>query len=132
MSARGRKARMTPTKLLIGQILVVLAIIVASIWAATQWAAAQLAHQPELGTPWFVLLDQPIYHPWSVFPWWFSFDAYAPVIFDQRSEEHTSELQSLMRTSYAVFCLKKKNTNNNHRLENNNKQNINRRRIRQK
>src|SRR3546814_1994668 len=28
----------------------------------------------------------------------------------QRSEEHTSELQSLMRTSYAVFCLKKKTT----------------------
>src|SRR3546814_4352033 len=27
-----------------------------------------------------------------------------------RSEEHTSELKSLMRTSYAVFCLKKKNT----------------------
>src|SRR3546814_1854589 len=27
-----------------------------------------------------------------------------------RSEEHTSELQSLMRKSYAVFCLKKKNT----------------------
>src|SRR3546814_7281798 len=27
-----------------------------------------------------------------------------------RSEEHTSELQSLMRTSYAVFCLKKKTT----------------------
>src|SRR3546814_9272224 len=30
-----------------------------------------------------------------------------------RSEEHTSELQSLMRISYAVFCLKKKNTYNN-------------------
>src|SRR3546814_9490187 len=30
---------------------------------------------------------------------------------DQRSEEHTSELQSLMRISYAVFCLKKKNKN---------------------
>src|SRR3546814_9099466 len=29
----------------------------------------------------------------------------------QRSEEHTSELQSLMRISYAVFCLKKKNNN---------------------
>src|SRR3546814_9381799 len=28
----------------------------------------------------------------------------------RRSEEHTSELQSLMRTSYAVFCLKKKKT----------------------
>src|SRR3546814_2951992 len=29
-------------------------------------------------------------------------------LFPQRSEEHTSELQSLMRISYAVFCLKKK------------------------
>src|SRR3546814_10389929 len=29
----------------------------------------------------------------------------------ERSEEHTSELQSLMRNSYAVFCLKKKTTN---------------------
>src|SRR3546814_1775066 len=29
----------------------------------------------------------------------------------ERSEEHTSELQSLMRISYAVFCLKKKNRN---------------------
>src|SRR3546814_7885042 len=31
---------------------------------------------------------------------------------ERRSEEHTSELQSLMRTSYAVFCLKKKQTQN--------------------
>src|SRR3546814_7397834 len=31
----------------------------------------------------------------------------------ERSEEHTSELQSLMRISYAVFCLKKKKTNTN-------------------
>src|SRR3546814_7871167 len=29
-------------------------------------------------------------------------------VLDERSEEHTSELQSLMRISYAVFCLKKK------------------------
>src|SRR3546814_2125209 len=37
-----------------------------------------------------------------------------------RSEEHTSELQSLMRISYAVFCLKKKtNTNNIKILKNN-------------
>src|SRR3546814_10520808 len=38
-----------------------------------------------------------------------------------RSEEHTSELQSLMRISYAVFCLKKKNTkqNNIHNTNNN-------------
>src|SRR3546814_5354511 len=35
------------------------------------------------------------------------------MIYYYRSEEHTSELQSLMRISYAVFCLKKtKNTNN--------------------
>src|SRR3546814_7450290 len=32
-----------------------------------------------------------------------------------RSEEHTSELQSLMRISYAVFCLKKKKNQNTHR-----------------
>src|SRR3546814_8661550 len=32
----------------------------------------------------------------------------------KRSEEHTSELQSLMRISYAVFCLKKKNNQNKH------------------
>src|SRR3546814_4116010 len=31
---------------------------------------------------------------------------------EERSEEHTSELQSLMRISYAVFCLTKKNTKN--------------------
>src|SRR3546814_5579417 len=37
---------------------------------------------------------------------------------DQRSEEHTSELQSLMRISYAVFCLKKKNTNTHKRTHN--------------
>src|SRR3546814_3035964 len=41
---------------------------------------------------------------------------------DERSEEHTSELQSLMRISYAVFCLKKKNekantTNTTHRTQ---------------
>src|SRR3546814_1230862 len=35
---------------------------------------------------------------------------------DRRSEEHTSELQSLMRISYAVFCLKKQNTQNHTRI----------------
>src|SRR3546814_2625531 len=34
-----------------------------------------------------------------------------PTDLQSRSEEHTSELQSLMRISYAVFCLKKKNKN---------------------
>src|SRR3546814_9548479 len=36
----------------------------------------------------------------------------------QGSEEHTSELQSLMRISYAVFCLKKKNNINNRATRN--------------
>src|SRR3546814_1124263 len=38
-----------------------------------------------------------------------------------RSEEHTSELQSLMRNSYAVFCLKKKNTRSKDRIKINSK-----------
>src|SRR3546814_7198910 len=37
-----------------------------------------------------------------------------------RSEEHTSELQSLMRISYAVFCLKKKKPKSNYTLTSNN------------
>src|SRR3546814_9114962 len=37
-----------------------------------------------------------------------------------RSEEHTSELQSLMRISYAVFCLKKKTKHNATNIHNNN------------
>src|SRR3546814_5329861 len=46
------------------------------------------------------------------------------VIFEKipevRSEEHTSELQSLMRISYAVFCLKKKTDNQDNRKNQNN------------
>src|SRR3546814_9743120 len=38
--------------------------------------------------------------------------------FDRRSEEHTSELQSLMRISYAVFCLKKKKKKIPHNTKN--------------
>src|SRR3546814_1962502 len=37
---------------------------------------------------------------------------------DYRSEEHTSDLQSLMRISYAVFCLKKKNKMENTKVRN--------------
>ena len=74
---------MTPTKLLIGQILVVFAIVIAGVWAATQWAAAMLAYQPELGLPWFRLGSVPVYHPWALFGWWYHYDAYAPVVFDK-------------------------------------------------
>src|SRR3546814_9517604 len=38
----------------------------------------------------------------------FVFSVFKKVLPEMRSEEHTSELQSLMRISYAVFCLKKK------------------------
>src|SRR3546814_5830869 len=38
------------------------------------------------------------------------------VVVDDRSEEHTSELQSLMRISYAVFCLKKQNIPHKHAI----------------
>jgi len=74
---------MTPTKLLIGQILIVFAIVVAGVWAATQWCAAMLGYQPQLGLPWFHLGTLPIYRPWSLFGWWFSFEAYAPEVFDK-------------------------------------------------
>jgi type IV secretion system protein VirD4 len=73
----------TPTKLLIGQILVVFAIVIAGVWAATQWAAAMLAYQPELGLPWFRLGTMPVYRPWALFGWWYHYDAYAPVVFDK-------------------------------------------------
>src|SRR3546814_4589632 len=39
---------------------------------------------------------------------WYEAVAADPLVWEGRSEEHTSELQSLMRISYAVFCLKKK------------------------
>src|SRR3546814_3414870 len=39
-----------------------------------------------------------------------------PTVAYERSEEHTSELQSLMRISYAVFCLKKKKTTHGKKL----------------
>ena len=74
---------MTPTKLLIGQILIVFAIMVLGVWAATQWAAAMLAYQPELGAPWFFVRELPVYRPWSLFAWWYHYDAYAPHVFER-------------------------------------------------
>jgi type IV secretion system protein VirD4 len=72
----------TPTKLLIGQILIVFAIVLAGLWAATQWAAAMLAYQPQLGSPWALVAGVPVYRPWSLFGWWYHYDAYAPEVFD--------------------------------------------------
>src|SRR3546814_6199314 len=61
----------------------------------------------ERGQPWYVALHAAIALHVSDPP--ATVQPLAPLAI--RSEEPTSELQSLMRTSYAVFCLKKKNTN---------------------
>jgi type IV secretion system protein VirD4 len=74
---------MTPTKLLIGQMLLVLAIMALGLWTATQWAASMLAYQPELGGPWFRIGELPVYRPWALFAWWYHFEAYAPEVFDK-------------------------------------------------
>ena len=52
---------MYATKILWGQIIIVLSIVLIAIWLATQWTAWRLGFQPELGSPWFVLRpDLPI------------------------------------------------------------------------
>ena len=72
---------MSATKILWGQIITVFLIVLTAIWSATQWTASALAYQPELGPPWFMVGNWPIYPPPAFFWWWFSFDAYAPDIF---------------------------------------------------
>src|SRR3546814_9995034 len=64
----------------------------------------------------------PMIESWRITPSWrrSSFWKSAKLRFSERSEEHTSELQSLMRISYAVFCLKKKKTINNKEETHNN------------
>src|SRR3546814_2884164 len=50
-------------------------------------------------------IDKAIHHyPADHYDWWRGYLGDVPLL-DARSEEHTSELQSLMRSSYAVFCL---------------------------
>jgi type IV secretion system protein VirD4 len=73
---------MSAAKILWGQVLAVFVIILASVWGATQWTASALGFQPELGAPWFSLFGHPVYRPYDLFWWWFSYDAYAPQIFD--------------------------------------------------
>jgi type IV secretion system protein VirD4 len=74
---------MTPTKLLLGQILIVFAIVLAGLWTSTQWIAAELAYQPQLGAPWAIAFGHRVYHPWALFAWWYHFDAYAPHVFNK-------------------------------------------------
>lgn len=74
---------MTPTKLLVGQILIVFAIVILGVWTATQWCADMLGYQPQLGAPWFLLFGLPVYEPWKLFDWWYHYEAYAPEVFDK-------------------------------------------------
>jgi type IV secretion system protein VirD4 len=71
---------MSATKILWGQVIAVFLIVLAGVWGATQWTAAALAYQPELGPPWFMRSAGGLSAP-AFFWWWFSFDAYAPAIF---------------------------------------------------
>lgn len=72
---------MPATKILWGQLIAVALIVLATTWGATQWTAAQLGYQSQLGAPWFVLAEVPIYYPPAFFWWWYAFDAYAPEVF---------------------------------------------------
>ena len=74
---------MTPTKFLLGQILIVFAVVICGLWVATEWAAAELAYQPRLGLPWFAIFSWPVYRPWRLFEWWYAYGAYAPAIFNE-------------------------------------------------
>jgi type IV secretion system protein VirD4 len=72
---------MKATKILWGQVLLVLFIVLATTWGATQWTAWRFAYQPELGAPWFRLGHFPVYAPPAFFWWWYAFDAYAREVF---------------------------------------------------
>jgi hypothetical protein len=73
---------MSATRILWGQILVVLTVVLVMMWAATQWTAWRLGYQPQLGQPWFELAHGvPVYLPPAFFWWWYVYDAYAPRVF---------------------------------------------------
>ncbi|MCW0983642.1 conjugal transfer protein TraG [Agrobacterium sp. BT-220-3] len=72
---------MSGSRVLWGQIIIVVVIVLATIWGATQWTAWRFGFQAQLGTPWFELADWPVYYPPAFFGWWYSYDAYAPAIF---------------------------------------------------
>ena len=72
---------MSASRVMWGQIVLVLAIVLVAVWIATQWIAWRLGFQPQLGSPWFALAGWPVYPPPAFFWWWFFYDAYAPHIF---------------------------------------------------
>ncbi len=73
---------MSATRILWGQILVVFTLTLAGVWAGTQWTAHALGYQAQLGAPWFSISGALVYPPYAIFWWWFSYEAYAPRIFE--------------------------------------------------
>ena len=73
---------MSGTRILWGQIAAVMFVVVVGVWGATQWTAAALGYQPELGAPMGVAFGHPVYPPPAIFWWWFSYEAYAPEVFE--------------------------------------------------
>ena len=69
------------TGILFGQIFVVLGVALGGVWAATQWTAHALGYQPRLGPWWFEVSGVPVYEPWKLFAWWYSYETYAPQVF---------------------------------------------------
>jgi type IV secretion system protein VirD4 len=72
---------MSGSRVLWGQVAIVLVIVFTAIWCATEWTAWRLGFQAQLGTPWFEVTGWPIYYPPIFFWWWYCYDAYAPSIF---------------------------------------------------
>ena len=49
--------------------------------AGTAYVASAFGHDPALGVPWFAAFEAPVYYPWRLFEWWYSYEAYAPSVF---------------------------------------------------
>ncbi|CEF41422.1 conjugal transfer coupling protein TraG [Acetobacter senegalensis] len=72
---------MSGSRVLWGQVALVLLIVFVAIWSATEWTAWRLGFQAQLGVPWFLVAGWPFYYPPAFFWWWYFYDAYAPSIF---------------------------------------------------
>lgn len=72
---------MQASGVLVGQVLLVLGIVLLGTWGATQYVASALAYQAQLGAPWFLLAEHPVFYPWQFLHWWYFYDAYASHVF---------------------------------------------------
>ncbi|GAA3674263.1 hypothetical protein GCM10022398_18620 [Acetobacter lovaniensis] len=65
---------MSGSRVLWGQVALVLLIVFVAIWSATEWTAWRLGFQPQLGAPWFTVAGWPFYDPPAFFWWWYFYD----------------------------------------------------------